>query len=93
MYKVRIFKSTRKGYYFGAFVREENTNEILALMTDQCTRSADATVALFEGLAGWPPVMLIEPMGYCEKDLVFTEIKIPAKVVKSRVHSPAVIAI
>lgn len=81
MYKVRIFKSTRKGYYFGAFVRWDDTNEIISMATDPCISSADAIVALFKTLAGFPPVMFIEPMGFCEKDLVFKEIRIPVVAV------------
>ena len=92
--KIRYFKHTKEGYYFGAFVRWNDTNDILAMLSGKCLSMVEAAFQTGKFLKGWPPVMLIEPMGYTDRDLSFDEIKIPVQKVDNKVFMvPVVIAL
>lgn len=83
--KIRYFKHETEGYYFSAFVRWDNEDDILAMCTCRCSTMLEALVFTQAFLKGWPPVMLVEPMGYTNRDLVFNEIKIPVQKVINEV--------
>lgn len=86
--KIRYFKHDRDGYYFGAFVRWSDHDDILAMLSGRCSSMMEAVMKTGDFLKGWPPVMLVEPMGYTERNLRFTEIKIPVRSVPSKFEVP-----
>ena len=88
--KIRYFKHARDGYYFSAFVRWDNHDDILAMLTQRCSSVVDALIQTAKALEGWPPVMLVEPMGKTSKDLHFSEIKIPIQQVDHKSYKVSV---